>query len=293
MTIEPSDPPRIVDEDSPEALRELVRAKRRRGPSDATMRRLSERFESAGLLARPPTEVAAAPRVETKLTYYKHGIVALAVATGLVFSWRATQAPPVQATTSASPPSADVTEPASQTTDLPPAHSVADDRLEPATVSVEDLPHVAPRAPATSASAVVRSAVPTSAKLAARTEASHETPERAASHESPSELEIIQSAQTALRSDPERALAATREHERLYPSGELLQEREVLAVEALSRLGRKEEALRRARSLVQRFARTPYASRLETAIGQPLTPESGRARSIDRDEPASSPVTTH
>ena len=282
MTIEPSDPPRIIDEDPPEALLELVRAKRRRGPSDATMRRLSERFEAAGLLARPAPDVTVASRVETKLTWYKHGLVAVAVASGLVFSWRAMQAPPAPGIASAVPSRVEVTEPALQTTDPDQARPAVDDTPAPAVLSVEDLP----RAPETSASAVARAAIPTSPKQAARPEP---TSERAPSREVPSELEIIQ---TALRTDPERALAATHEHERIYPSGELLQEREVLAVEALSRLGRKEEALRRARSLVQRFARTPYASRLETAVGQPLTPESGRARSIDRDEPASSPVTT-
>ena len=92
---------------------------------------------------------------------------------------------------------------------------------------------------------------------------------------SATELELVQRAQAALASDPNRALTLTNEHAVTYPKGELVQEREVIAVEALSRLGRNEEASRRALAFVRRFPQTPYAARLEMAIGRPLPEPSG------------------
>jgi hypothetical protein len=49
-----------------------------------------------------------------------------------------------------------------------------------------------------------------------------------------------------------------------------VQEREVLAVEALARLDRMEEAKRRAKALLGLYPRTPYVARLERALGEPL-----------------------
>jgi len=83
------------------------------------------------------------------------------------------------------------------------------------------------------------------------------------------ELELVQRAEATLASDPGRALAIADEHARVFPSGEFLQEREAVAIDALVRLGRKEEAQRRARALVERFPETPYAVRVEMAVGKP------------------------
>lgn len=44
-----------------------------------------------------------------------------------------------------------------------------------------------------------------------------------------------------MASDPKRALALTREHARRFPEGILAQEREVIAIEALKRLGKASE----------------------------------------------------
>ena len=85
------------------------------------------------------------------------------------------------------------------------------------------------------------------------------------------ELLLVRRAQDALASDPARALAIADEHALAFPRGELTQEREVVAVEALSKLGRKDDALRRANALLRRFPRTPYVAHLEKALGQPLS----------------------
>jgi hypothetical protein len=73
-----------------------------------------------------------------------------------------------------------------------------------------------------------------------------------------------------LASNPGRALAMADQLARDFPNGEFVQEREAIAVEALARVGRKGEALQRARALLGRFPRTPYAARLELVIGQPI-----------------------
>jgi hypothetical protein len=67
----------------------------------------------------------------------------------------------------------------------------------------------------------------------------------------PSEAQLLKQAQSALKDDPARALALTRVHKQRFPSGALAQEREVIAIEAMRRLGRSSDAARR----VQEFRR--------------------------------------
>lgn len=71
---------------------------------------------------------------------------------------------------------------------------------------------------------------------------------RSAPTEAPkvSELDLMRDAKAALPVDPNQALTILNRHARLYPSGVLAQEREVLAIDALLRLGRKSEASARA-----------------------------------------------
>lgn len=60
------------------------------------------------------------------------------------------------------------------------------------------------------------------------------------------EPQLIERARKALAGEPRRALSLTQEHQRRFPSGALSVEREVIALEALSRLGQSAEARRRA-----------------------------------------------
>lgn len=282
MKTDPTDPPRIVDEEAPEALRELVYSNRETGPSDDAMRRMSKRLAAAGVIAPAAIESAAAPRARHGAAYQKLGFVALAVAGGLVLSWRATQALPPSEAGGNAPPAATVSAEARRAEPAEPSttRELVDDRPPAPAISVDDLPAAAPRLPS--------SPVPTG--NVARTSAK---PSNEGSHSrgAESELELVQRAQAALVADPERTLAIAGEHARVYPTGELVQEREVLGVEALARLGRKDDALRRARALVQRFPRTPYAARLEVAIGHPLSSNSSAADPLDRRAPASPPAT--
>src|SRR5690606_4034242 len=60
------------------------------------------------------------------------------------------------------------------------------------------------------------------------------------------EAELLERARRALAQDPKRALALTRQHQARFPKGLLTQEREVIAIEALRRLGREQDAKQRA-----------------------------------------------
>lgn len=85
-----------------------------------------------------------------------------------------------------------------------------------------------------------------------------------------SELELMHDAKAALASDPNQALSLLNRLAKLYPSGVLAQEREVLAIDALLRLGRKSEANARATRFASRYpgsAHWPHIQRLLANAG--------------------------
>jgi hypothetical protein len=78
----------------------------------------------------------------------------------------------------------------------------------------------------------------------------------------PSELSLLRDARLALRQAPSRALELTEQHARLYPQGNLAQEREFLAISALAGLGRRTAALARASRFEQAFPSSAYRKQL-------------------------------
>jgi hypothetical protein len=85
-----------------------------------------------------------------------------------------------------------------------------------------------------------------------------------------SELELMHDAKAALASDPGHALSLLNRLAKLYPSGVLAQEREVLAIDALLRLGRKSEANARATRFSSSYpasAHWPHIQRLLSNAG--------------------------
>lgn len=63
-----------------------------------------------------------------------------------------------------------------------------------------------------------------------------------------------------------QALAAVASHEAQFPAGQLVEERETLAIQALVGAGRKDEARRRVASFVSRFADSPVRASLEAMV---------------------------
>lgn len=80
------------------------------------------------------------------------------------------------------------------------------------------------------------------------------------------ELALLRRSQDALRSDPAAALALTAEHERRFGLGTLGQEREVVAIDALDRLGRDDAARARAASFRERWPRSAHLRRIEVIL---------------------------
>jgi hypothetical protein len=78
----------------------------------------------------------------------------------------------------------------------------------------------------------------------------------------PSEAELLEQARTALKSDPARALQKANETAQHYPHGVLVQEREVLAIQALRKLGRNAEADRRAAAFGKAFPGSAFQRKL-------------------------------
>ncbi len=80
------------------------------------------------------------------------------------------------------------------------------------------------------------------------------------------EASLLESARAALSSEPARALELLNRHAREFPRGKLVLERELLAVEALHRMGRNAEARTRGASLVATDPSGPYAARVSSLL---------------------------
>jgi hypothetical protein len=77
------------------------------------------------------------------------------------------------------------------------------------------------------------------------------------------EAELLFEARRAMPSDAARALRLLGEHEKRYPNGRLVPEREVLAIEALRSLSRKAEADARLRRFEARYPDSFHLQRLQ------------------------------
>ena len=82
----------------------------------------------------------------------------------------------------------------------------------------------------------------------------------------PSEGALLLRARQELPSDPASALELTDEAVRRFPDGALSPEREVLAIEALARLGRLPSARARFAAFRARYPQSPHLARLESLL---------------------------
>jgi hypothetical protein len=80
------------------------------------------------------------------------------------------------------------------------------------------------------------------------------------------EAELLRDARQVLDSNPLVALSLCEEHQRDYPRGGLTQERELIAVAALLRLGRTASAQSRAARFRAAYPRSPYLTRLDRLV---------------------------
>lgn len=83
-----------------------------------------------------------------------------------------------------------------------------------------------------------------------------------------SEAEFLERARGALGQSPAAALSLANQHRARFPAGVLAEEREVIAIEALKRLGRSAEAERRVEAFARRFPGSAYRKKLEAGTGR-------------------------
>lgn len=84
----------------------------------------------------------------------------------------------------------------------------------------------------------------------------------------PTELGLLAEARRVLRSTPSQTLRLTNEHRERFDRGALVEEREVLAIEALVRLEREPQASARAERFRRRFPGSIHASRLSAILSR-------------------------
>lgn len=236
------DPKRLIEPDSeaPEGLRSLLGVAKADLPSDAAL---------AALRARLPPPVPPAPPFPFGWVV---GVVLTVVVGGAGYAWWPRGVEPVVPVVVPEVVEApeEVVAPRVGTVDsLPPARVVV-----PKVAKVPGLP----ARPVEGARGPVGMVPKVSSPAAAVVEVEVTDLDR--------ELLLISMAQGALRSDPSRALEVAAEHRAQFPSGQLAQEREVVAIEALVALGRREEAAARAEAFRAKWPGSAHVRRIEEVV---------------------------
>lgn len=122
-------------------------------------------------------------------------------------------------------------------------------------------PSVSPVSPATPATANSRN------RAATRGAAQDAEPSSPNESGLVAEAALLERARRLLRSNPAGALAETTRHARTFPRARLASERDIIAIDALRRLGRTSAARRRARRLISRAPNGIYADRARAMLG--------------------------
>jgi hypothetical protein len=245
MSSSPDDPPRLVDPGSPASarVRRLLEECRADVGTDEEIQKLAASLA----LWKPgaetsPLKAAGGKAVATTALKVAIGAAVAAAAGGLwLYDSRlpsSRQAAPSSTTRESPPPVVETETPRAPVSATRPAA----DENEPAAndVTKNSAPFAEPKA-ASSA-------------------------HRAAS-DSPSEADLLGQAQAALSGNPERALSLSEQHRRRFPHGLLVQEREVIAIEALARLGRTAEAKTRGERFLRAFPTSAHRSKIESTVG--------------------------
>lgn len=243
-----SDPTRLREDrsGSSKALRVLLAAAAADLPGDAELARLATKL--GPLLVPPVAGAAAGTAVGAGLgTATKLGLGAAAlVGGGLVAYLAATHgATPVN-----TPPPPAITAPRETPPEPPreaPARAAEAPSVDTAASPVQGVDASSTEPPSSSADAAGKHPSAGSARPAA------------------SEADLLERARSVLGSSPAKALALTEQHRAQFPSGVLAQEREVIAIEALKRLGRADAAARRIEEFGRRYPGSAYLKKLDAS----------------------------
>ncbi|HEY3818138.1 MAG TPA: hypothetical protein VGL81_13255 [Polyangiaceae bacterium] len=269
-----SDPVRLSSPRSkaPATLRQLLRAGRAEVPDNRRLDDIAQRLGFAAI-APAPTHALAAKSAGASFGISNGAkvgaVLLLAVGAGVgVAATHSVRPPAVAASRPQIVPTAASAEatPARQEDREPPPST----ETKPATSATGPTPRSRP--PATRgapASANAPVATPSTVSGVRSTWGSA-IPAASALAEEPStetEPELLQRAQHALPSDAARALDLANRQERQYPSGKLAEERELVAIEALVKLRRHDEARSRAGQFLQSFPGSVHQRHVEWLLG--------------------------
>lgn len=251
---DPQDPPRLVDDAAGSArLRALLEEGRRDVGTTDDVRQLESRLVPLIWPPMPPTATpdstgagasgaaAGAKAAAGSGIGVKAGLVAIAVGLAGGGLWLAKTKAPARVEPPATTAAADNKSP----NDMPAGNQAAAPPPEEAAPTPGAPEAIAPELPASGAK-----------------ERNTPAAERA------SESDLLGRAHAALRTDPARALALADEHRKTFPNGILAQEREVLSIEALERLGRHKEAVARADRFLRNFPGSAHRSKVNAVIGR-------------------------
>jgi len=262
MKQDDTDPRRIVDDGDSE-LAKLVRASRARRLSSRATAQMVQRLAATSAYAAAASAATTRAGLLGRLGPAKVGVIALIGLGAAVFGWETRRSVEQLPTPTHEAEGITPHAPSSPASSPAPPPSQVTTAGETSSIPVEALPSSVTSAatakqPARAVALRPSSAASTSARSAPTRD---------------SEFALIRRAQDALASDPSQTLALVEEHMRAFPEGELVQEREVTAVEALARLGRMTEAKARAAAFRARYPRTPYGARIERALGESGAPD--------------------
>jgi hypothetical protein len=289
-------PPLDEMADTPPELLEVMRALGREAPSRAALERVARQLGPI-LDAAPGMPVPTALNTSTLGKFMvARVVVALLAVGGTVYWLQSRQSAPPAASTSPAPvaPAAPLAPAAWVAPAAPAAESVAAAAPEPvggmvaqpvlgaadvrtdahaprphaprahargrAPVRVEPVQGVA--APLVTAPASVAEPPAASVEPVAPP-AAQPAKEREPAAPGPDEFALLWRARQRLASDPAGALALLQTHATRFAEGQLAPEREVLAVEALRALGRKEEAERKLQAFRKRYPGSIHLRRLQ------------------------------
>ena len=266
-----SEPVRWSDPRSkgPAAMRSLLRAARLEHPGADRLRKMSAGLgltASAGAAEAATTSkvwAAALGLHGTKLAIVIASVAVVVAGGGLLRSQGSSRTARVE-TGAAS---------ASSPAGTPGPPFVPEPAVDRATTPVSGATTAAPAAPPRKAPPrSAYRAVPAGPTTPARPSPASPAPARAApvapATAAPStEASLVQRARSALEADPAQALALADEADDRFPSGALVEERQVVAIEALVRLGRVDEARTRGSHFLRRFPASVHQRRVETLLG--------------------------
>lgn len=274
-----SDPPRLDDprSASPASLVTLIRAGRADLPDAARMRALEESlgFGAGALPAGAGAAKGAAIGVGGAAKFAGVAILVVGAGAGVAASRSLSKVLPTNVT---APSALARAAPSSLPFRLDPAVTAvtlsSSEPLSPATHAAPTPVTGGPFAGATATSnamnarrdgAIGRAPPAVSVAFPGAMEAASGSP--AAPLRADTEFSLLEQAQEEVRDAPQRALELTDRDARLFPSGVLAQERDVIAIDALVRLHRIDDARARASQFFRAFPGSAHGPRITALLG--------------------------